>query len=316
MKKFLVTALLAVMALTIACCALAEGRQAPADMAVIETTDVISEKTLFRKYDQSFFDSESTQPGTVVRIDYTTDVYGEPIDTWANVYLPYGYDESGTTRYDILYFMHGTNENQDSFIGEARVKNAIDNMIEVGVAEPFIMVCPTYYYDYPTRSTDHQTFVYEVRKDLMPAVESTYHTYAETADEAGFIASREHRAFSGYSQGSGVTWVLFGGMLDYAKWFLPFSGGNPSKLEGVLTALDAYSDYADDIFIYMACGGKRDAAYEGTNALMDLLIAQDAFSYGMDTSENNLCYTLSNEIHQTMMSRFYLYNAFLDVLFK
>ena len=33
-----------------------------------------------------------------------------------------------------MYFFHGTNETQDSFIMDEKAKNAVDNMIEVGVA--------------------------------------------------------------------------------------------------------------------------------------------------------------------------------------
>ena len=312
MKKLFMLALATLLLLALSCFALAEGREAPADKTFL--SDEINATAIYRKYDQQFFDAESLQPGTVVRIDYTTDVYGDPIDTWANVYLPYGYDESGDTRYNIIYFMHGTNENQDSFIGEARCKNAIDNMIELGISEPVIMVFPTYYYDYPTRSTDHQTFVQEVRKDLMPAVESTYHTYAETADEAGFIASRQHRAFSGYSQGGAVTWTLLSGMIDYSKYFLPFSGTFGDCYDTLKAAMEKYSDYADDFFLFMACGSKRDLAYADAVTVTNKILEDKAFSFGLDPTSNNFYSFTGQEIHQTMQARFYFYNAF-DVLF-
>ena len=311
MKKLIALAVAALLLLTLCCAALAEGREAPADKTFI--SDEINATSIYRKYEQNFYDAESTQPGTVVRVDYTTDVYGDPIDTWANVYLPYGYDEN--TQYNIIYFMHGTNETQESFIGEARCKNAIDNMIEVGISEPVIMVFPTYYYDYPTRSTDHKTFVTEVRKDLMPAVESAYSTYAETADEAGFIASREHRAFSGYSQGGSVTWTLLSGMIDYAKYFLPFSGSFGDCYNTLKTALDNYSEYADSFFLYMACGSKRDLAYENSVPLTNKILEDKAFSFGIDPTSNNFYSFTGQEVHQTMMARFYFYNAF-DVLFQ
>ena len=314
MKRITALALAVVMALTICCTALAESRAPEADKMYI--ADEINATSIYRKYDQNFYDSEATQQGTVVRVDYTTDVYGEPIETWANVYLPYGFDDSGATRYNIYYFMHGTNENQDSFIGEARCKNALDNMIEQGVAEPFIMVFPTYYYDYENRATDHKTFVQEVRKDLMPAVESAYPTYAETADEAGFIASRAHRAFGGYSQGCFVTWILLSDMIDYAKWFLPFSGSGEGNYDTLKEALEKYSDYADDFFLYIAAGGKRDTiGYGGAIALTNKMLTDKAFSFGIDPTSNNFYTMIGQEVHQTMMSRFYLYNAF-DVLFQ
>ena len=75
-----------------------------------------------------------------------------------------------------MYFFHGTNETQDSFIGDERAKNALDNMIETGIAKPFIMVFPTYYFDYEKRAFDLELFQEEMRQDIMPAVESAYST--------------------------------------------------------------------------------------------------------------------------------------------
>ena len=308
---------------------LAEKRTAPADKKVITTTDVVGAETVFKKYDNKFYDEPSEQPGTVVRLDYTTTAYGEEQPGWANVYLPYGYDENGTERYNIIYFLHGTNETQDSFIGMDKVKNAIDNMIEVGITAPFILVCPTYYYDYENRAIDMAAFSQkEMRNDIMPAVESTYRTYAETIDDTGFIASRDHRAFGGFSRGCYACWHQFFNSLDRAKWFMPFSANISSadvmgldmpvdeQVKLVKEALTAQPEYRDDFFIYAACGGKRDMMYEVNAALMTALIADtEDFSFGLNPAENNLYYTISNELHTTELSRFYMYNAF-DVIFK
>ena len=322
MKKLI--ALLCALMLCLDSAALAE---LPADAAVVTTTDAVGVETQFKKYDSTVYDAACDKPGTVVRLDYTTAAYGDPIDTFASIYLPYGYDESGATKYNIIYFLHGTNETQDSFIGEERAKNALDNMIALGVTEPFIMVCPTYYYDYENRAINMTQFVQEVRNDLMPAVESKYHTYAETADEAGFIASRDHRAFAGYSRGCYATWHMFFNNLDYSKWYMPFSANISSADEMGLempvdeqmallhAALEAQSEYKDDFFIYAACGGKRDMMYNVNNALISAMIADtENFTFGTDPAACNLYYTVSNEIHQTLMSRFYFYNAF-DVVF-
>lgn len=297
-----------------ACAVLAEERVAPADRKELVTELAPGVNSLYRIYDARFWEAPSTQPGTIVRFDYTTDVYGETINQWANVYLPYGYDEN--KQYNIMYFTHGTNETQESFICNEQVKNAVDNMIEMGICEPFIMVCPTYYYEYESRSTDHKVFVTEVRKDLMPAVEAAYSTYAETVDDAGFIASREHRAFAGYSQGSSVCWTLSYEMYDRAKWFLPMAGGSTRNMDSVKEAMANHSEYSDDVFYYISVGGKRDLAYEGVNALVQAMLADEAFSYGTDTDANNFYLLQTNEIHQTLKGRFFLYNAFIDGVFK
>lgn len=71
MKKFI--ALLCALALILSALpALAESREKPEDKKVITTDDVIGAETVFKKYDNKFYDAPSTQPGTVVRLDYTT----------------------------------------------------------------------------------------------------------------------------------------------------------------------------------------------------------------------------------------------------
>ncbi len=312
MKKLIALMLALLMAGSI-CFALAEGRTPPEDRKPTITELDGGNQSYLRNYQPSFWEAPSAQPGTIERLDYTTDVYGETMNQWANVYLPYGYDPA--KQYNIIYFFHGTNETQESFIGVDVVKNLFDNMIELDVCEPFIMVCPTYYYDYETRAVQHQLFPDEVRNDLMPAAESKYSTYAPTADEAGFIASREHRAFAGYSQGSMACWNVTYRSLDFAKWHIPMSLSSLNNL-GPLKEAMSKSEFKDDLFFILCCGGKRDLAYEGTVALANAMIADDMFSYGLNPAENNFCASISKEIHQTMKGRINLYNVLIDVLFK
>lgn len=108
MKKFI--ALLCALALILSALpALAESREKPEDKKVITTDDVIGAETVFKKYDNKFYDAPSTQPGTVVRLDYTTTAYGAEQPGWVNVYLPYGYDENRKCiRRCIRLFRHAT----------------------------------------------------------------------------------------------------------------------------------------------------------------------------------------------------------------
>ena len=313
MKK-IVALLLALLLVCSLVPVLAEDRAAPADKKETVTELDNGYESHFRNYDTKFWELPCDHPGTIERLEYTTDVYGETLNQWANVYLPYGYDAEN--HYNIMYFFHGTNETQESFICDELVKNAVDNMIDMGICEPFIMVCPTYYYNYADRATNHAVFVDEVRNDLMPAAESRYSTYAETADDAGFAASREHRAFSGYSQGSGVCWTVSYRMLDWAKWFVPMSFSSTDYLPNLKKAMETSGKSGTDIFFYICTGGKRDLAYEGTVALANAMIADEAFSYGTNPAENNFYAAISKEIHQTLKGRFNLYNVFQDVLFK
>ena len=201
----------------------------------------------------------------------------------------------------------------DTLLGNPETKNALDHMISSGAVQPFILCAATYYYDIRKKVVDLDKFVEEFRTEIMPLVEGKYRTYAETPDAAGFRASREMRAISGFSRGSMTTWFLFDKMLDVSANFLPFSGGT-SDVETLQKAVEATDQ---DFFIYMACGGEEDTAFEGCNALAKTLAADtEHFSYGPDREQNNFFYCLSDNIHQDLTSRYYLYNAFLDGLFK
>lgn len=323
MKRFAAMVLALAMTFSINTAAFAAGRTAPEDKKVITTEDMGVE-TVFKKYDAKFYDAASQQPGEIVKVEYTTSAYGEPQSGWVNVYVPYGYDAS--KQYNIIYFLHGTNEDQNSFIGDERAKNALDNMIEVGIAEPFLMVFPTYYHDYEARAIDIPAFKNEMRNDIMPAVESQFSTYAPTADTDGFIASRDHRAISGYSRGSYATWHLLNGLLDTAKWWVPMSAAISGEAEMEVPGPD-YAEQVEwlenalasqpgyDYFIYLCCGGGRDMMCDYVTGLFQEMLASGSFSYGTNPAENNLYFTLSQEVHQTLQARLYFYNAF-DVIFK
>lgn len=281
--------------------AMVEGRSAPADKKTYSTTDVIGVETIYRIDDGKIYDVVSQQPRVVERIEYTSNQYGEPATHYANVYLPYEYDKNGTERYHILYFFHGSNENPESFITDERAKNSLNNMIEAGIAQPFIAVFPTYYFDYAnSRELSVEKFVKELREELMPAVESIYRTYALTADDAGFRELRMERAFAGYSRGGRMTWQMFAHMLDYSYWYLPMSGAfsNPENdaadvdfMAAIHDALEAQPEYQDNFFLYVSCGSRRDLAFDGCTKMVNEMIADDEhFSYGLNLERNNLYY--------------------------
>lgn len=178
------------------------------------------------------FDSvECEWPGTVEQITYQTKAYatdGRDVVKSAYVYLPNGYDE--TKQYNILYLLHGTGDDERYWlVKNSYNKTMLDNLIANGDIDPLIVVTPTFYVEDDCKDTGLDpltySFVEELRNDLMPAVESIYATYAETCDEEGFAASRDHRAFAGLSRGAVTTYhSVFCGALDYFSWFGTFSG--------------------------------------------------------------------------------------------
>ncbi len=293
-------------------CVGAVGEEKPyQDPTVLDASDQAGVSTHYLLYDTAYYEAPDEQAGKVVKIKYTTHVYDKEYKKYLNVYLPYGYDEQGTERYPVIYFFHGRGCDPSTLLGNDATRNAFDHMISTGVSRPFILVAPTYYYGRGT-NVDMEKFVLEFRNEIMPLVEGTYRTFAENADEDGFRASRDQRAICGFSMGGMTTWALFPHMLDVSAYFLPFSGPMQDT-EAVLAAADQSEV---PFFIYMACGGPEDLAFENCNALARQLAADPHFSYGLDLEKDNLFYCLSDNIHQDLTSRYYLYNAFMDGVFQ
>ena len=134
--------------------------------------------------------------GTIKRIeDSSVNSDNEQIEKYANVYLPYGYDSADSEkRYNILYLMHGGGGSPDAWLDCSWVKNMLDCSIHSGKVEPLIVVFPTYYneinpvVEMGKIDTERQRILFfqkELVHNLIPAVESQFHTYADTVTEDG-----------------------------------------------------------------------------------------------------------------------------------
>lgn len=199
----------------------------------------------------------------------------------AYVYLPYGYDAS--KKYDVIYLMHGWTGTAQEYFGmedRPQMKNLFDNMIEQGLVRPFIAVSPTWDKDNEAKGWGESTaevaaFYNEYEHDLIPAIESRYSTYAVSTDHAGIVASRQHRAFGGFSLGAITTWYIFEHVFDLQKYYLPMSGDNwhvtmyggaiyPEETAEFLASVVDASSYKNDFHVWHAVGSS-DVRYEQTH---------------------------------------------------
>lgn len=149
----------------------------------------------------------------------------------AFIYLPYGYAGNPKRRYDILYLMHGWGGHAGEYfdIEGGSIKTMFDNMMENVDMARTIVVSPSFYHSGSSRDFGDSVkalreFHREFLEELMPAVEGKYRTYAMTPTKEAFAASRDHRAFGGFSLGSITTWFEFCHNADYIRYFLPMSG--------------------------------------------------------------------------------------------
>ena len=173
--------------------------------------------------------------GTVVRLDYDSLNYAgnqAPITKTAYVYLPYGYDENDPeTRYDIIYLMHGWGGHAGEYFDFTPTKNMFDHLIENKEIPPMIIVSASFYHSgsdtgWGGSVSELRAFHLDFENHLMAAVEGKYHTFAENTTPEGLMASRDHRAFGGFSLGAVTTWQIFCYDYDYVHYFLPMSGSS------------------------------------------------------------------------------------------
>lgn len=224
------------------------------------------------------YKSECAQSGTVEKI--TTG------STYANVYLPYGYDPS--KQYNIFYLMHGGGENQDTiFSNDVKFKLILDNMIMNGDIEPMIVVTPTF------NDCGAENFHKQFVENVVKPVEAKYSTYAKSTSDADLKASRMHRAYGGFSMGGLTTWYTFMNCLDYVGYFMPLSGdnwaGNTSDQKAAVTA-DAVkkAGYTNREFFIFAATGTEDIAYDALNGqVQSMKKLTDQFVYTSDFSKGN-----------------------------
>jgi enterochelin esterase-like enzyme len=104
------------------------------------------------------------------------------------IYLPRGYDKKRSEGYPVVYLLHGSegNENSwDDFFGK------LDEMIEKKEIEPFIAVVPAAGNSYWVNSKKYGHYESAVIDDLIPHIDKKYNS----------IADRSGRFISGYSMG-------------------------------------------------------------------------------------------------------------------
>ena len=152
---------------------------------------------------------KSKERGNVEHIEYETIDYtnNRKIIKQAEIYLPFGYDEN--EKYNVFYLMHGWTGHAGDFFEYSNILNILDNMILNNDIEP-LMVAATFDAENRgqgwSRSVEElEPFHLDFENALMPYVESHYSTYARSTSKEDLIASRDHRAFGGFSLGAIVT---------------------------------------------------------------------------------------------------------------
>ena len=127
--------------------------------------------------------------GVVSKVDYFSPV----ADSWRSmyVYTPAGYDKELTTRFPVLYIMHGGGEDCNGWVQQGRGGTILDNLAAAGKAEKMILVS----FDGNMGAGLSSPIEKEIVDVIVPFIDKNYRTLA-TADK---------RALAGLSMGGIVT---------------------------------------------------------------------------------------------------------------
>ena len=301
----------------------------PAESGKSEVNEMEIPQTGWTEAVPAEYTQAAAEQGAVVRLDYESEDYvrdSSPITKTAYVYTPYGYNENDAeTRYNILYLMHGWGGHAGEYFDFAATKNMFDNLIANGDIPPIIIVSATFYNE--NSSTDFSSSIEEFRafhqdfeNHLMPAVEGRFHTYAASTSPEDLKASRDHRAFGGFSLGSVTTWLQFCYDYDYIHYFLPMSGScwyygtyGDFRFEDNVDFIEQLvkDENLDErgYFIYHAVG-TEDAVKSQSIGMAEEMLSREIF-----TPDHYVFYQKDGGYHDFNAVQEYLYNA-LPLFFR
>lgn len=276
-------------------------------VAKLQMTEEAANEKYFKAVPDAYR-TESDQPGTIESLTYKApNLTNGMDDKKLHVYLPHGYDPSDSNmKYNVLYLMHGGGENEDLIFGgpgqSKELKKILDNMIAKGDIEPLIVVTPTFY----GGKNDTALFHEELMNNIVPLVETKYHTYAKSASLDDLKASRAHRAFGGFSMGSVTTWYTFIHNLDYFKYYLPLSGDSwvlgqgaggskPKETAEYLAKVAKDAGYKPQDYYIFSATGDLDIAYPNLKPQIDAMKQlTDSFIYSSDPKKGNFYFIVGD----------------------
>ncbi len=171
--------------------------------------------------------SAAAEAGSLETVRYEIRYEEQTYTKTAYVYVPASYEEQEPM--NIVYLLHGSQGSASQMAED--LAPLLDEWIRSGEIVPMLVVFPTYYPDRSFVQADYTQdyplnhfFARQEVPLLLQAVESTYHTYAQSTDAQGLQQSRMHRAFGGYSMGGVTTWDVLALQADAFACYLPMAG--------------------------------------------------------------------------------------------
>lgn len=209
------------------------------------------------------------------------------------VYTPPGYEDNGSTRYPVLYLLHGSGGDEDAWPTMGIANVIMDNLIAEGKARPMIIVMPNAYWN-ELASLDlagprtapppgvgsgpggsNPSFdpnVQDIVGDIVHFVDKHFRT----------IANRNDRALAGLSMGAGITINVAFRRLDTFSYIGVLSSGSFRATKTSPGGIDVLNEINPDLLKDPAATNKKinllffsvgteDPRLESLNQLTDKL---------------------------------------------
>ncbi len=192
-----------------------------------------------------YYEVHDVPHGSVSKVWYDSPALG--MRRRMTIYTPPGYEDSGKTRYPVLYLLHGSGGDEDAWADLGRTVQIIDNLIAEGKAVPMIIVMPNgVYYNsaspgaavnmfQPTLQNSRSDSTVEIEKsfpDIINFIEKHYRT----------AKGASNRAVAGLSMGgrqSGAISCAYPGQYGYVGMFsgvIVPEGDNAAKVDAMFKA--------------------------------------------------------------------------------
>jgi len=185
-----------------------------------------------------------------------------------HVYTPPGY-EGNSTKYPVLYLLHGGGDNDNAWSTVGRAGFILDNLIAAGKAKPMIIVMPAGHvadvlkFDPVAMGTDQ--FADDLLEDVMPHVAQAYRV----------LSDREHTAIAGLSMGGiQALNISLANLHKFAYVGVFSSGWFPAAREKFEKEDASKLDDASakqGLKLYWVGVGKKDIAFENCQTTVELL---------------------------------------------
>jgi enterochelin esterase-like enzyme len=249
----------------------------------------------------SFYDARPVPHGEVRMVLYESKAMG--VTRWVWVYTPPGYDQS-SSRYPVLYLLHGNGEAQNGWVMNGRANIILDNGIAAGTVTPMIVVMPQGHALQgagvgPLVRLTGETSMFSPRfptdllDDVIPLVERTYRVRADA----------RHRAIAGLSMGGGQALTIGLASPDRFAYVLGYSaavGGQFADMADTLAGLSRAPRAAGAFrLVWLGCG-RQDFLFKNNRDFLDSLTKTGVKVTYHETEGGHVWSVWRNYLHETL----------------